>query len=127
MVCGYCCVVGRSLEVLRTVPAAGKLPQSPLDYCSHCGKEGNRVEICATCINCGCALGTKVTPRTEFLFESRGVHSDCLCGPQIDYGAMTDAMVWGFVFEDLGLPMMYGRRLPVSFAVFLYPCVMSLP
>lgn len=35
---------------------------SPLNYCSHCGMEGNRMSLTATCTNCNCKLASKVCP-----------------------------------------------------------------
>ena len=62
-------------------PSQGQLPMTPAEHCSHCGHI-NPKKRHSRCVACGHALKAKV-----------------------DYGCLTDAFVWSYVFKSLDLPV----------------------
>jgi len=67
-------------EVLGFDPNSCTLPMTPLRSCSHCGDDNKAGET--RCGGCGCQLRCRV-----------------------DYGALTDAIVWSYVFSNVGFPL----------------------
>jgi len=67
-------------EILGFDPTSGQIPQTPLLHCSHCGLENKRGS--SVCSGCNCQLRC-----------------------QVDYGALTDASVWSYVFGAARFPL----------------------
>ena len=55
------CVIALTFACALPPRRAGRAPLSPIDYCSHCGLEGNRRHVSRLCTNCGCKLAAKVS------------------------------------------------------------------
>jgi len=65
-------------DIVGFNPADGKIPFTPTEHCGHCGKTNTRGT--KQCVDCGAYLKSK-----------------------IDYGSLTDAVVWSYLFYEIGL------------------------
>jgi hypothetical protein len=84
-------------ELLGFNPLQDGVPQTPQRHCSNCAKINKPKS--ALCSECGCLLKCK-----------------------IDYGALTDACVWSFVFGTFGLPLECQRLSRVTELKFAHLC-----
>ena len=90
-------------EIMGYKPVAGKktIPMTPKGYCGHCGEENKRTD--SHCGACEHRLKTS-----------------------IDYGALTDALVWCYVFRDIGIDMHCHNGEPSLMAIIeILPIVRS--
>jgi hypothetical protein len=65
----------------------GEPPQTPANHCSNCGETTRKQKRMQECPKCGHLLQTK-----------------------FDYGSMTDAVVWAFVFDSMNLEVVCQNR-----------------
>mmetsp|Transcript_31529 Transcript_31529/g.40541 ORF Transcript_31529/g.40541 Transcript_31529/m.40541 type:complete len:984 (-) Transcript_31529:506-3457(-) len=65
-------------DIMGFNPADGKIPYTPTEHCGHCGK--TNVRGTNQCVDCDAYLKSK-----------------------IDYGSLTDAVVWSYLFYEIGL------------------------
>lgn len=71
-------------DVMGFDPSLGQLPMTPQNHCSHCSTGNSKTAV--KCSNCSAVLKSKV-----------------------DYGALTDALVWCYVFTDVGV-LLHSKR-----------------
>jgi len=69
-------------DIMGYDPSCQQLPLTPKSHCSNCSHEVTKKESRVKCVKCNHALKMKV-----------------------DYGSLTDAVVWAYVFHDIGIPI----------------------
>ena len=79
-------------------PVTEKFPQTPRSHCSNCGTESLSSK--------GRGLKSKI--------KGPGVAKCAACNHnlkmKVDYGCLTDALVWAYVFEDCGVDIRCNNR-----------------
>jgi hypothetical protein len=75
-----------SEDVMGFDPRRGGLPLTPRKHCGNCGRSDNPQQA-PQCKQC-----------QQLLRES------------VDYGTLTDAVVWAYVFRDAEVPLQWGRE-----------------
>lgn len=63
------------------------LPMTPKNYCTHCGLDNDSKQVVENCAECGHVLRVKV-----------------------DYGCLNDALIWTYIFADVGIDLLCGRK-----------------
>mmetsp|Transcript_10235 Transcript_10235/g.41430 ORF Transcript_10235/g.41430 Transcript_10235/m.41430 type:complete len:632 (-) Transcript_10235:1023-2918(-) len=76
-------------DVMGCNPKSGRVPMTDASHCCNCGTEHSRRHI---------KLGSTLKP-------TQCVGCNAHLRSQIDFGSLTDALVWSYLFEEIGVPL----------------------
>ena len=90
-------------------PTDHQVPLTPRSHCSNCGKDYVIKKASHNNKNASSSSSDKKKRATEYIEETKNSDlikcSECnhILKMKVDYGALTDALVWAYVFEDVGI------------------------